>query len=63
MEASRKQSVISAVIARGMYQKVIVLWNGRKLQYRTLTKAEFIKLINELVDGQTPGEEGGQVHE
>ncbi|OMF47321.1 hypothetical protein BK138_32330 [Paenibacillus rhizosphaerae] len=61
MEASRKQSVISAIIARGMYQKVIILWNGRKLQYRTLTKAEFLKLIH-LVGRQTPGEEGGQVH-
>jgi len=53
METSSKQAMVSGVIAKGMYQKVKILWKGQRVQYETLTKEEYRELIHR-IGSQTP---------
>lgn len=48
METSSKQAMVSGVIAKGMYQKVTILYNGQRIEYQTLTKEEYRELIHRI---------------
>lgn len=60
MESSRKQFMVSGVMAKGIYQKVTILWNGQRREYHALTGREYRELIDRL--GML-AQKGGTDHE
>lgn len=55
METSRKQFMVSGVMAKGIYQKVTFLWNGQRREYHDLTGREYRELIDRFGDVGTEG--------